>query len=83
MDENHKYIISTCNSDMHLCLNIGLNKGTYYVISDINYRWVNEGNKIHGYNLTCYSAIEIPLENVTNQVDVNSLLKDVVIDYCH
>ncbi len=38
MDENNKYIISTCNSDMHLLLNIGLNKGTYYVIMNFIFR---------------------------------------------
>ena len=82
MDENHKFIISQCNNEMHLCLNIGLNKGTYYVISDINYRWVNNDSQVRGYNLTCYSAVEIRLEDVTKEVDVNSLLKDVILDYC-
>ena len=38
--------------------------------------------KKHGYRITAYSGINIPMENITNDDDMPFLLRKVVIDYC-
>ena len=81
-DEKFNFIQSISGTDMHLCVNIGIDKGTYYLISDINYRYVNINKKVHGYNVTCYSAKEIQLENVTDKVNINESLDKCIYSYC-
>jgi hypothetical protein len=81
-DEKFNFIQSISGTDMHLCVNIGIDKGTYYLISDINYRYVNINKKVHGYNVTCYAAKEIQLENVTDKVNINESLDKCIYSYC-
>jgi len=81
-DEKFNFIQSIAGTDMHLCVNIGIDKGTYYLISDINYRYVNINKKVHGYNVTCYAAKEIQLENVTDNVNINECLDKCIYSYC-
>ena len=81
-DEKFNFIQSVSGTDMHLCVNIGIDKGTYYLISDINYRYVNINKKVHGYNVTCYAAKEIQLENVTDKVNINESLDKCIYSYC-
>ena len=45
------------------------NKGTYYLLCDLNYRYFNGNGKNHGYNVTAYAPVAISLSNIISQVD--------------
>ena len=79
-DKDFKYISSTKDNKMHICVEAVLNKGEYYLFADSNFRYTDEG--IHGFTVTAYSNIEIPIENITEKNDVNKLLHKTMIDYC-
>ena len=49
--------------DMHICVEQTLNAGTYYLLCDVNYRYVNENGKNHGYNVTSYASATVTLSN--------------------
>ena len=66
---------------MHICVEGTLKKGTYYLFSDANFRY-NKDMDHHGYTITAYCGVNIPMENVTDKNDVPTLLRKVVIEYC-
>jgi len=82
IDSNFNYIDSMSTKDMHICVEQTLNKGTYYLLCDINYRYCNEQGKNHGYNVTTYAPIPITLSNITSQVNVNSIMQKAMVDFC-
>ena len=82
VDENFNYIKSVANTDMHLGIEEDLKPGKYYVFGDINYRYVNENGRRHGYNVTCYSQNPILIENVTNRIDTVKAMEVVLYHYC-
>ena len=82
IDSNFNYIDSMSTKDMHICVEQTLNKGTYYLLCDINYRYCNEQGKNHGYNVTAYAPIPITLSNITSQVNVNSIMQKAMVDFC-
>ena len=45
--------------DMHICVEQTLNKGTYYLLTDINYRYCNEDGSNHGYNVISYAPVAV------------------------
>ena len=82
IDSNFNFIDSMSTKDMHICVEQTLNKGTYYLLCDINYRYCNEQGKNHGYNVTTYAPIPITLSNITSQVNVNSIMQKAMVDFC-
>ena len=66
IDSNYEYISSVYKQEKNINIEITLNKGIYYMISDINYRFVQ--NVQHGYTLSCYSSspVEIIMEKNLN-----------------
>ena len=81
VDSNFNYLEASAGNNMHICVESTLEKGEYYLFCDANFRY-NEGMGNHGYTITAYSSVNIPLENVTTKKDVPSLLRKVIIDYC-
>ena len=81
-DKNFNYITSMSSNNTHLCVESVLEKGDYYLFCDINYRYVNENQKVHGYNITSYSNNEIELFNITEDIDVKQSLRKSMISYC-
>jgi hypothetical protein len=81
VDKDFNYLESRAGNNMHICVEKTLKKGDYYLFCDVNYRY-NEGMENHGYTITAYSGINIPMENETEINAVPSLLRKVVIDYC-
>jgi len=81
-DKNFNYITSTTSNNMHICVESYLDKGDYYLFCDINYRYVNPNQKVHGYNITSYSKTEIQLENITEEVNIKECLQKAMITYC-
>ena len=78
-DQNFKYIKSTSNTNMHLGIETDLNPGVYYVLCDVNYRYVG---KNRGYKVTCYAPNPILLENVTERIDGSKALEVAMYYYC-
>jgi len=81
VDSNFNYLEASAGNNMHICVESTLKKGEYYLFCDANFRY-NSGMGNHGYTITAYSGVNIPLENVTDKKDVPALLRKVVIDYC-
>ena len=78
VDENFNYIYSVSNSGMHNGIEQTLKKGTYYLLSDVNYRYSNPNKKNYSYVITCYSQTELNLENVTANFDITNVLQSAV-----
>ena len=81
LDKNGNYIDSMSTRDMHICVEQTLNAGTYYLLCDVNYRYVNENGKNHGYNVTSYASVPVTLSNITAQVNVNSIMQKAMVDF--
>jgi hypothetical protein len=81
VDKDFNYIDGKAGNDMHICVEATLKKGDYYLFCDANFRY-NKPIEKHGYRITAYSGIDIPMDNVTEKNDVPSLLRKVLIDYC-
>ena len=66
INSNFEYISSTYGQEQNITIEIILNKGIYYMISDINYRYIQKEQ--HGYTLSCYSSfpVEILIEQKYN-----------------
>ena len=79
-DKDFNFIAATKNNEMHICIEVTLKQGEYYLFADSNFRFTNEGN--HGYSITAYSSIDIPMENITEKNEVGKLLHKTMIDYC-
>ena len=82
VDSNFNYIDSMSTKDMHICVEETLNKGTYYLLCDVNYRYCNKNGKNHGYNVTAYAPVPITLSNITSQVNANNIMHKAMIDFC-
>jgi hypothetical protein len=82
VDSNYNYIDSMSTKDMHICVEQTLNKGTYYLLCDVNYRYCNTNGKNHGYNVTSYSSVAVNLSNVTSKVNVNNIMEKAMITFC-
>ena len=79
VDSNCKYISAKYDSTQNITIEKNLNKGVYYIISDINYRYLQKEQ--HGYNLSCYSStpVEIIREKEKN---VEEVFKKGLFSYC-
>ena len=59
----------------HIALNkISLEKGKYYICSDINYRFVNSDESERGYVINIFSKYDLNVKYITNG-DKNNLMK--------
>ena len=81
VDSNNNYVKASWNVEMALCVGIDvyLNKGTYYLISDINFRYI-PGQAQHCYNLGCYSSSAVGIFPEKNK-DLRSTFRDALFDY--
>ena len=66
VDEYYSYIKTISGAERNICIEVNLNKGNYYLITDINFRFVQK--RQHCYNLSAYapSAIGISPETEKN-----------------
>jgi hypothetical protein len=69
VDSSFKYIKSITSNDMHIGIEEDLKAGTYFILCDVNYRYVNSNGKNHGYTVTCYAKNLVELDNVTERID--------------
>ena len=80
VDSDFNYIASISKAEMSLCIEQTLKKGTYYLVTDINYRYANNG-KILGYNISSYASEEVSLELVTKTVQPGPIIEKAVTQY--
>ena len=67
---------------MHIGIEQTLKEGTYYLFSDVNYRYANQDKKNRSYVVTCYAQTPLNIENVTKNVDVTQGLQKCIYSYC-
>ena len=79
LDSNFNYISSKFGTDYNLAIEITLKKGTYYIISDVNYRYVQKEQ--HGYNLSCYSSIPVEISKEKSK-NIEEVFKKGLFSYC-
>ena len=78
IDSNFDFISSTYSQEQNIKIEITLNKGIFYMISDINYRFVQKEQ--HGYTLSCYSSF--PVEIITEQTyNIENIFKTSLYSY--
>jgi hypothetical protein len=68
-----------------LAIEVNLKPGTYFILSDVNYRYRNPDYKSSGYTVTCYarkSKDTLVLKNITDKVDYKNYLASSIFDYC-
>ena len=82
VDQDFNYIFATQSANMHIGIEQTLKEGTYYLFSDVNYRYANPDKKNRSYVVTCYSQTPLNIENVTKNVDVTQGLQKCIYSYC-
>ena len=83
VDKEYKYIKSVCGKERHLAIEIDLKVGTYYILTDVNYRNETKDNKNYGYMITFYAKNQFKnFKNVTQRIDVVSVLELAMYYYC-
>ena len=82
VDKDFNYIYSVSNANMHIGIEQTLKDGTYYLLSDVNYRYANPDKRNHSYVVTCYSQTPINIENVTKSIDTTKLIQNAIYSYC-
>ena len=76
-DEEGTFIDISGKGTFNHCLRKTLNKGTYYLLTDMNYRFFNIN---HGYSVLVYSSS--PIEISDGDVEIKSLLDAGLIGFC-
>ena len=82
VDKDFNYIYSVSNANMHIGIEQTLKEGTYYLLSDVNYRYANPDKRNHSYVVTCYAQTSINIENVTESIDTTKLIQNAIYSYC-
>ena len=80
IDENNNFVGGNNNNQKNCTIDVVLKKGTYYLISDINYRFT--GDKFHGHTISCYSKYAVGIEQETEK-DIGKCISDAITDYAH
>ena len=79
VDENYRYIKANNGAERTVCIEVNLNKGNYYLITDINYRFIQ--NTQHCYNLSCYASSAIGISPETGK-NIEEAFKYGIYSYC-
>ena len=77
VDDQSNVIGSNANNENNCTLQVTLKKGTYYLIHDINYRYVQK--KQHGHNVSCYSKYSVPIEK--SKENIEGVVKESLLEY--
>ena len=75
-DEEGNYIDASGKGTFNNCLRKTLNKGEYYLITDLNFRFFNIN---HGYSISIYSSSKIEIND--GDVEIKSLLDSSLISF--
>ena len=79
VDKNNKYVKANAKWRNGKYIEVELNKGKYYLISDINFRYI-QGQKPYCYNLSCYSSSPVGIYEENNK-DIKQAFSEILFDY--
>ena len=79
VDSNYNYINANSNCENNVAIEVNLKKGIYYLITDANFRYVQ--NRQHGYNLSCYGSNPVGIFPETNK-NTEEVFKYGIYSYC-
>ena len=79
VDENYRYIKANSGAERNICIEVNLNKGNYYLITDINFRFVQK--RQHCYNLSAYASSAIGISPETGK-NIEEAFKYGIYSYC-
>ncbi len=79
VDDKFNYIKANNNQDLNVCIEVNLNKGNYYLITDINFRYVQSVQ--HCYNLSVYSSNPVGIFPDA-KVNIEEAFKYGLLTYC-
>ena len=79
IDKDNKYIKANYNCENNVAIEVKLKKGIYYLISDINFRYVQSTQ--HGYNLSCYGSNPVGIFPENNK-NIEESFKYGIYSYC-
>lgn len=79
VDSNYNYIKANFNSNLNNAIEVNLNQGIYYLISDINFRYVQSVQ--HCYNLSVYSSSAVGIFPEVNK-NLEEAFKYGIYSYC-
>ena len=79
VDENYRYIKANSGAERTTCIEVNLNKGNYYLITDINFRFVQ--NTQHCYNLSSYASSAVGITPETGK-NIEEAFKYGIYSYC-
>lgn len=80
LDNEFNFVESVWSDSNIDCIEAQLKKGTYYTLSDINYRLELENTKRHGYSISVYSEKPCKIELAKDLVG-DEILKKALISY--
>ena len=79
VDSNYRYIKANSGAERTICIEVNLNKGNYYLITDINYRFIQKTQ--HCYNLSCYASSAMGIYPETEK-NIEEAFKYGIYSYC-
>ena len=79
VDSNNQYIKANYSCDNNVTIEVKLKRGIYYLISDINFRYIQ--NTQHGYNISCYGSNPVGIYPENNK-NIEELFKYGIFSYC-
>ena len=79
VDENYRYIKANSGAERTTCIEVNLNKGNYYLITDINFRFVQKTQ--HCYNLSAYASSAVGISQETGK-NIEEAFKYGIYSYC-
>ena len=82
VDKDFNYIYSVQSGNYHIGIEQNLKEGTYYLLSDVNYRYANPDKKNRSYVVTCYAQTPLNLEEATENIDVTKAIQNAIYSYC-
>ena len=82
VDKDFNYIYSVQGGNYHIGIEQNLKEGTYYLLSDVNYRYANPDKKNRSYVVTCYSQNPLNLEDATENIDTTKAIQNAIYSYC-
>jgi len=81
VDEKLNYVASIAGEENNITVEVDIQKGIYYLITDMNYRYINK-NELHGYNLSIYSEHAVSInKNEDQNLNVTDILKTSLSGY--
>ena len=81
VDEYYNYIKANSGKERNICIEVNLSKENYYLITDINFRFVKK--RQHCYNLSAYVSSVIVISSETGKNIEEAFKYGIYSQYIH